>query len=375
MKNIVEKWTGIISGTNRGIVDLKIQRIDEKRIIGTLSIHETNSANFACDVSGTVDGNSIVGGLSNFSPESDSLPKSGNINLTLDEEGKEMKGTWETDIHTRGECILYKFNIQGMEHFLAADPKITLETKDISIIYSTFEAKDVLDIFSIMKNVAKSLRQNKEKDVSPPIYSITYDKEEKIATYDFNYFRRKFETAEKVLYLGFEFKNKVDGTSIYINIHRRNSMVEGLKSNVLVESTNKDAITLIPEMGRGLVSKARNKYSLVHQWYFGAAVQMIGVIVILALSFLLSGQIRELSSMENIEVYSFVALLIIFSNVWTYLGQSILNSFYRFFPVVEILNKPKNKIFQNMVIGIAASISASAIIYLVSLFIRFLVSE
>ena len=371
MENIIEKWAGIISGTNRGSVILELQYLEGNRVTGSLKIYDPYEANLSCELEGTSTGKSVSGKIYNFQPQGEGVPTSGSVNLILDEGGKEMKGNWETNINTNGECMLYKFASLKKE-VQTPEPKLSLETKDISISFSTFDQKNVVDIFSIMTSITHSIREGKGQDILPPIYSITYDKEERIRTFDFEYFLSKFRQAEKIYYLGFEFKNNKDLTNVYINISRQESLALNLKSNALVESTNKETITLIPEMIRGLVSKTRNKHSFWHKWFFGAAIQLLGVFAMLAFSFLISRQFIQWSSMENIGAYSFVTVLIILSNVWTYLGNSILNIFYRFFPVVEIINKPKNKIWPTIVISITGSIFAYAIIYLMSLLLKIL---
>ena len=285
MEHLIKKWIGIISGTNRGIVVLDLEYIEENRVVGQLKIFDTDKVALSCELNGKIEGINISGKVNNILPQGEGLPTSGNVDFTLKEGGKEMTGIWKTDINTNGKCVLYKYPIQNNENLPLQDPNLTLETKDISISFSTFDHKNIKDIFSIMNVVANAIRKGSKQEVLSPIYAITYDKEERIRTYDFNYFLSKFTSAKKVWYIGFEFKNKRDLTNIYINISRQEKLSANLRSNVLVESTNKKTITLIPEMVRGLVSKTRNKHSICHKWFFDAGLQLLGVFCNVSLVF------------------------------------------------------------------------------------------
>ena len=138
-----------------------------------------------------------------------------------------------------------------------------------------------------MTEVANAIRAGRDRDVLPPIYSITFDKEERIRTYNKDDFFNKFCEAEKIHYVGFEFKDKKDMKKIYINLIRQEAANPALRSNVLVESTDKEIVTMIPEMVRGLVSKTKNKYAYLHHWSVGAFIHISGIITILVLSFLI----------------------------------------------------------------------------------------
>ena len=371
MESNMEKWTGIISGTNRGLVLLEISYVEGNKIAGFLKLYDLNEINLTCKIEGNIEeNNDISGKLYDFQPTGEGIPRSGSVKLTIAEDGKEMKGSWKTDIDTYGECLLYKFATPQTKDIELPEPKSTLETRDISISFSTFDRKNVLEIFTIMTSVANSIREGKEQTVLPPIYTIHYDKEERITTYNLEDFINKYDAAEKIWYLGFGFEKKDELTKININISRQEILSLDLRSNVLVQSTNKDNVTLIPEMVRGLVSKTRNKNSFFHQWFFDAAVQLLGVSGMLALSFLIRSRFIAWSSIENIGAYSFVASLIMLSNIWTYLSKGVFNFFYRSFPVVEVINKPKNRIWLTIVIGALGSILAGAIIYLIGLLLN-----
>lgn len=365
----MEKWTGIISGTNRGLLFLEIDITKEAKVSGNLTLCDAEKINLSGKLRGEFKGKFLKIEVFDFIPKQDGIPTSGTANLIISDDRKEMKGEWSTNIGTKGECILYKFSISEKESNYP-EPNLTLETKDISIHFSTFDKKSIEDIFRIMTSITKSIRKGKEREVLPPIYSITYDKEEKIRTYSLDDFFKKFNESSKIWFVGFEFKDKTDLKNIFINIFYQPNFVSGLRSNVLVESTDKDIVTMIPEMVRGLVSKTRNRHSWCHHWLFEATIQLSAVITMFAIAFFISRKIAIHFKIANLEPYSFIASLIILSNLWTYLSRLLLNIFYKIYPIVEIINRPKNKIIRPLFIGVVGSIIAAAVIYCIGLFMK-----
>lgn len=90
MDNIIEKWTGIISGTNRGLISLELKYIEGKKVVGSLKLFDPDEVNLSCEIEGTIEGRNITGEIFSFQPQGEGMPTSGTVNLTLDEVGKEM---------------------------------------------------------------------------------------------------------------------------------------------------------------------------------------------------------------------------------------------------------------------------------------------
>jgi hypothetical protein len=367
----MEKWTGIVSGTNRGLLFLELDITQDAKVSGNLSLYDAENVSLTGKVKGEQVGNCLKADVFDFTPKQTGIPTKGTVNLVISDDKKEMKGQWSTDVGTKGECVLYKFSMAEKQP-IYSEPNLTLETKDISIHFCTFGKKSIEDIFRIMTSITKSIRAGKERDSFPPIYSITYDKEERIRTYSLDDFFKKFNESDKVWYVGFEFKDKSDLKNIFINISYQPNVIGNIRSNVLVESIDKDIVTMIPEMVRGLVSKARNRHSWCHHWLFEAGIQLSAVITMLAFAFFISKKLAVRFQAENIQSYIFVVSLILLSNIWTYLSRLVFNGFHRIYPVVEIINRPKNKIAASVFVGVVSSIIAAAVVYCVSLFSRFI---
>ena len=339
----MDKWLGIITGTNRGIVSFEWQQDAQNKIFGTFSVYDVENINISGKVEGIVSGEKISLKLFNIQPQGDGISKSGTADLVIN--GKEIKGAWATDLGAKGECILYQL-LQSQQSAVAdlSDPDLTLETKDITIAFCTFNKKSIEDIFKIMTTIVNAIRKDKKAQILPPIYSITYDAEERIRTYSLFEFLQKLSDAKKIWYVGFEFKDKIDLKNIFINISYQENIGSNIRSNVLVESTDKEIVMMIPEMVRGLVSKVKNRNLFFYHWLFEAVIQLAAVIGMFLLSYLVSNKLTISLPNYNIALdkpYIFVIVLIIFSNLWTYVSRMILGVIHRNFPVVDIRNRER----------------------------------
>jgi hypothetical protein len=231
-----------------------------------------------------------------------------------------------------------------------------------------------------MTTIAHSIRRGKENACHPPIYSITYDKEERIRTYVLSDFIHRINEASKIWYVGFEFKNEKDKIqNIFINISHQENFSSNIRSNICVESTDKDTATLIPEMVRGLISKDQNKHAFWHHWSLEAAVQLSAVIIFTVFSFLISKKIAaslpsEPRTNDNYVLIVFVILLIVSSNLWSYASRLIYNYINRTFPVVEIVSKSQKKIITNILFDVLVTLFVGATIYCLKLIITFVIA-
>jgi len=246
---IMETWTGIVSGTNRGLIIVHLDFDKPEQVTGNFNLYGIDTKSLSGEIQAQLKDDHLLGKIHNIVPAGEGLPTEGNIDFVISHDKKEMKGKWSTSVDTKGECVLYKFSMPESQR-LQRELNLTLEAKDTPISFCTFDKKSIHDIFNIMTNIAKSIREEKEQGILPPIYSITYDKEERIRTYSLDDFLNKFDESTKIWYVGFEFRNKGEITNIVINISYRANLASLFVSNVLVESTKKDIVTVIPEMVR-----------------------------------------------------------------------------------------------------------------------------
>ncbi len=363
----METWTGIISGTNRGLVILKYN-LEQENIIGNFELYDVENINLAGKIEGKIEGDQFTAKVFDFTPTGEGVPTEGEINLTISEDKAEMRGTWETNIGSKGECILYKFSIKGQSQ-KQDELRLSCESKEVLINFCSFNKRNIYEIFNIMTDIANSLIKDSKSFVLPPIYSIKYDNGESLRTYDREDFFSKFNDASKIWYVGFEFRDKNKLTNIFVNLHSQDIPDVSTKSNVLVESTEKNIFTMIPEIVRGLVYKAKNKNRFWHHWGFQALVQIFAVTTMFALSFFTSKKLSAAfpEQLGENRVYIFVIMLIILSNLWGYLFRLVFNGLYKIFPVVEIANKPKSKLWPAFIIGVLVSLFASVTIYCIKL--------
>jgi hypothetical protein len=363
----MDKWTGIIAGSNRGMALLNMEVSKQNTVTGNLAIYDVEKVNIAAKINGELKEGQVTGTLSDFSPQGDGLPTEGKLTATLSGDGKEIQGEWSTNIGTKGNCTLYKMSHQESQSASKA-PQLTLESQDIAIEYSLFDRKSIYQLFSTMADLAKTMAGEGEV----PIYSIKYEKDEELRTYLFDDFRAKFEEAEKIWYVGFEFKAKKNINTIIINLHYQKDFTGNLKSNVRVESTDRKVINVIPEMVRGMISKRKNQNNRYHSLRFYASLQILGVILMLAFSFLVGNKLADMLGVQNLRNYGFFACLIILSNLWTFISPQIFGYVHSVFPIVEIVNKPKSRVAPTVVIGIVSSITAVILYQAIALVLRFL---
>ncbi|MFT5207310.1 MAG: hypothetical protein ACI9CF_001062 [Candidatus Omnitrophota bacterium] len=358
----MDKWTGITTGVTKSFVLVTNLEVDsQNKTQCKFTFYEGDLVSNG-SFSGKRVGKNLSGKVTIDNPPPNGVPKSINLELKYSDDEKELTGSYESDVSAKGEVILYKLSEKQPD----PTPKTidtTLEVRYMPIQFCTFEFRAIEDVFNAMNGIASSIRGNSEaNDCFPPIFTITYDKEEKISTYSIKEFYNKLRDANKIKHVGYEFENKKDLTKVYINISAQNTLDQNAVNNVRVESVDSEVVMMIPEMLRGLTSKARNLHQWCHHWSFELVIQLFGVITLLTVSFLISIKLPKFIQIENIQFYGFVTALLVFSNLWTYASRLIHAFFFTSYPVVELLNKPKNRLLPIVGIGITGSVVAYMII-------------
>lgn len=366
----MDRWMGIISGDVRGIVSLDNLVVNQGQATADVTIYQEEVA-LTAKFKGEINDIELSGNLDTFAPPGDGVSKTGNVNLKFSNDKKELKGSYQTDL-AKGEALLYKFPVKPAQQ-VQKDPIKTLEVKEMGLEFFTFDKKSIDELLNILTRVVTAIRENSDdKTILPPIYDINYDREERIRTYSYDDFKKKFNDANSIWHVGFEFKDERQLTKINFNLWYQPNIAAPLKSGVHVESGDKEIVMMVPEMIRGVCSKVKNSNRWAHRWLFELAIQILGIVTMLAASFFVSKKLAILMPQFNdLRFYSFVTALIIFSNLWAYASRLSFNYFYKVFPVVEIINKPKNRIMPIIVLGaigsLIASVIYSAIISLISL--------
>lgn len=104
-KTIRGFWTGYISGTNRGAVNLRLGRHGEVlEGVAIVSDHQYGSS--IVIFSGGLTDNQANFSLQRFVGSAPLMALSGNLRLSFRENFESAEGTWETDIGTQGTCSL-----------------------------------------------------------------------------------------------------------------------------------------------------------------------------------------------------------------------------------------------------------------------------
>ena len=367
----MEKWAGILNGTNRGIVFFSLDVDKENKTSGNITLYDTENTDLSAKFHGEIKNNRLVAKLYEFTPQGEGSPTCGDVSLSFSKDKKELKGKWSTNAGTKGECILYK-NIKQQQTATPTTTPTTLETRDITITYCTFNKKNIESLFQILSDVANAKASSTEK----PIYTITYDKEERVRTFEYEDFTNKFKEAERIWYIGFEFRDKTGLNNIIVNIYHQANLLTTLRSNIVVESTESKAVTAIAEMARGIIGKVANKHARYHSFWFEATTQIVAVLTMLALSFLAGRSLAVVFSNDSLKYYGSVGALILLSNFWTYIQRLFRHGFInKVFPVVEIINRPKNRIAPIIGFGAIGSVVATVIIWAITILAKALVTK
>ena len=366
-----QKWTGVVQGTNRGFVILDAAVVGDD-LNGHITLFDVDGENVRARVKGKVKGQSVVAKLDSFQPTGNGNPTEGTIEATLSQDGREMNGTWKTNAETSGNLLLYQITSQAVEQGVI-DPKLTLETRELPVRFCTFDSQRIKEIFGLIHNVCKERRQGYESQINPPIYSITYDGEESIRTYVLEDFLSKLEGAKQISHVGVEFQVSYNQRVEKVNLSfsYQPNLTYPAMNHISVASTEKNMAIMVSEMLRGAISKAKNYNWWCHRRYCEAVVQLIAVISIISFSYMVKKKLSAFLGNEEVSSYGFIAALIILSNLWTYLSSMLFAALYKYNPVVEIINRPKNKLLPRIFFAVAASSITGIIYYFVQLLWKF----
>ena len=130
-------------------------------------------------------------------------------------------------------------------------------------------------------------------------------------------------------------------------------------SCLTVTSDDKDWVDASFSAVQDTLAKSWNRNGWVRTAWTVFAVQLIGVIFGFLLSLWAAAKIAPLLSIENALVFSFLFVLLVFSNTWMYINQLILRLMNMAFPNIKFFRPGKerlNWLLQAVVGGIVAAI-------------------
>ena len=149
--------------------------------------------------------------------------------------------------------------------------------------------------------------------------------------------------------------NRQVGTFMELRLDER----EPNTSFLGVSSDDKDWVDASFAAVQDTLAKARNRNGWVRTAWTVFSVQLVGVIFGFLLSLWAAAKIAPLLSIENALIFSFLFVLLVFSNTWAYANQFILRLMNTAFPNIKFLRQGKERLhwlLQAVVGGIVAAI-------------------
>jgi len=118
-------------------------------------------------------------------------------------------------------------------------------------------------------------------------------------------------------------------------------------------------------------------YTNNNKWLHTKTAQMLlqvfAVIIFLILSLQFSGRVSHFLAVENARVYGFIIMLLILSNLWTWVGPSFYSQLTLTWPCLEVSFRRKTfrqKFSDSLPLTIAGLIVINALIYAIKLILR-----
>ena len=149
--------------------------------------------------------------------------------------------------------------------------------------------------------------------------------------------------------------NRQVGTYMELRLDEK----EPSTSFLTVASDDKDWVDASFSAVQDTLAKSRNRNSWVRTAWTAFAVQIIGVTLGFLLSLWAAAKVAPKLAIENPLVFSFLFILLIFSNTWAFLSQLILRLMNMSFPNIKFFRRGKESLhwlLQAIVGGIVVAI-------------------
>lgn len=128
-----------------------------------------------------------------------------------------------------------------------------------------------------------------------------------------------------------------------------------------VTSDDKDWVDASFSAVQDVLSKCMNRNGWVRTTWTAFGVQIVGVTLGFILSLWAAAKIAPRLSIENSFIFSFLFVLLIFSNTWTYLNQQILRLINAAFPNIKFLRSGNERLHWLLQTVIGAVIGAAVL--------------
>lgn len=157
----------------------------------------------------------------------------------------------------------------------------------------------------------------------------------------------------------------------------RSRRLTGSSAEVVLDKNNPNGCTLVVtsddenfvDATFGAISDRlhgfRNRYGIIRNAWTALALQIAGVVVGFVVCLWGATKIAPSLSIENAFALSFLFLLLVFSNFWTYLNQLLLRSIDKLYPNVVFVRAGKER-WHWLLRAVVGSVVAGIVIFLLS---------
>ena len=140
---------------------------------------------------------------------------------------------------------------------------------------------------------------------------------------------------------------------------------------LVASSDNKDWAEASFAAVHEVLAKCRTRYGLARSPWTSLGVQIFGVVVGFIVSIWLSFQIAPNLKIENSFVIAFLFTLLVFSNIWGYLNQTLLGFIAKLFPNIEFVRRAKARLHW-LLQAIVGSAAFAVVVYFLGVAFSFL---
>ncbi|MCP4366239.1 MAG: hypothetical protein GY800_13215 [Planctomycetes bacterium] len=262
--------------------------------------------------------------------------------------------------------------MEGKEIQKSKQHATKLKVREYRLKFYTFNRDFVDALLKEVKGIYhEALTTSPELRYALPIYSIRYDDDRLLRTFDSEEFSRKFYTANDIKDVSIEFnkdlRNSLKKLEIVASRSHKAEDLNYQQYNNLISIGGDDSTWVGGAFDR--IQALTKKYANTNKWCysegFKLSLQLIAVLFCATASLFLSRSLTPFFEFENASVYLFIIFILLLSNLWTYASVRLYNAICMFNPIIGITNKEQSKKGEYIFYGIVASIFAAAIIYLI----------
>lgn len=245
---------------------------------------------------------------------------------------------------------------------------VDLITKNYTINYKVITEvilKQLTDLFA-------KINEETKKELHDDKIEILYVIREGNISYSgptFGEFNTNFKVHKKADYIQIIFqslspKSQAPNRRITLTIDKNTN------NNMEVLGNNENWVKGVFDRFEDIFENQPNANVVLHSPYFEMGIQVLGAFSITVLAIYLSNIINRFTTFEHSSIYLFIVIFIIFSNIWTYVGKSLIHLRNTYYPKVDIREKVRKPILISVISFIVLVLTTWCINYLLDLIFK-----